>query len=180
MATAARDCLRLIGDACVYVYGWANVELSRVSKTRILPVVDSGFSSQRERLLQRLLSEALAPELAVIRGGVVGGYRGFGKSQLVRQLVLGKELVQWCIGSQPYNQAKHVGMYVDNPSQLGNALRMGCPPALLAAGFCNADVLKRESPPAWAVSSGVGFKPKDVAEWVSQQKLNAVLVVDEF
>lgn len=139
-----------------------------ISSVMILPIVDSGFSTQRERLLFELLAEAFGPGMNVTRGGVVLGYRGFGKSQLVRQLVFGKELLQWSIGKRRfYDACRHVGMYVDSPSGLNDALQMGCPPALLAAGLCNAGFVQREDAPAWTKSIKGGFKAADVAEWVA-------------
>lgn len=96
IADAVRACLRLIGDAFVHVHASSTTSMDRITGTFILPIVDSGFSTQRERLLQQLLYEACTSGMNVIRGGVVLGYRGIGKSQLLRQLVLGKQLLRLC------------------------------------------------------------------------------------
>lgn len=156
LAVKIRMCLRLLGDAIMHlaVKSDKNLRHLNVQREGLYPIVDAGMSSKRERLFNSLLVQAFCAGPFIFRGGVLSGYKGFGKSQLVRNVVLAKQLVSWAalqdaedvsstISSKHMDSlaVRHVGIYVSNPALLKN-LRHASPEALIAAGLHRVGLLE--------------------------------------
>ena len=88
MACALRDCLRLIGDAMVVLDAVKHDTLLPMMERQILPIVDTGLGSGREDMLQTLILQSFEKYPKLLRGGVLMGFREFGRTQLLLNVVL--------------------------------------------------------------------------------------------
>lgn len=160
LATALRECLRLIGDAIVYMlatdadYVWPSVLYGGV-----LPIVDTGLGSPREDMLHTLLERSFSRTSGIQRGGVLMGFKGFGKSQIVLNVVLGRQLVGWALKGKGFAGWKtHIGMMLSGPAGDVPCQMNGAPAtAILAAGLHEKRVLADPKVPNWAVPGDGAF-----------------------
>lgn len=96
------------------------------------PIVDAVLGSTRESMLQELLLDCFRAPYNVVRGGTLMGFNGVGKSQMVKNVVFGKQLAGWALG----NGTDHIGIYVGNPASPSLDMLQGAvPAAFIAAGL---------------------------------------------
>lgn len=98
LVAAVRDSLLLIGEASVAVDS-----VTKFEDATILPIVDARCGSHREQRLDVFLKEAFVVKSvgsSVMRGGVVTGFNARYRSQLMRNVILGKALTRWALAPQ--------------------------------------------------------------------------------
>lgn len=178
MATALRDCLRLVGDAIMYLD--ATDVWNTSPHTDALPIVDTGLGSPREAELQRLLESSFARDVGIHRGGTLMGFKGFGKTQLVLNVALCKQLIGWALPEGFAGYRTHIGMLCTSPAGgTRDALHKAPPTAFLAAGLRKQGLLQDQSVPDWAIPGEGAFLARDARDWLIQQNIDCTIVIDE-
>ena len=108
----------------------------------LLPAVDAGVDSARERLLDEVLGEILTPGgHKQFRGGVVTGFKGVGKSQLLLNAALGVALVDDVARKDGWGK-RFVSVYVPDIGSGMDKMRQAPPTMLIAAGLDRKGLLR--------------------------------------
>lgn len=157
LVDAVRDALLVVGEAkaAIQAAGLSHqaADLRTAESFQLLPILDARCMSDREQWLHMFLSDTLdvAKGGSVVKGGVVAGFKGYGKSDILRNVVFGKALVQWALQDATipgFSNHAHVGIYVSDPmdERIGG-LQGANPVALIAAGLARAGYIDVAHPP---------------------------------
>lgn len=190
LAGAVRESLRLLGDVMVDLNAFAKANPEKAKKwsakweVPMLPIVDAPDSrSPRRQQLDALLRLCFVTDSVGLRGGTLMGYKGFGKSQIVQNLVFGKQLAGWALQDHPYSDRRHhIGIYVKDPSMSTLGLMRVRPPwAHVAVELDRLGLLRDKNGdiPSWAHSEVAMLREGQMNAWMVDRGIDCLIAYDE-